>query len=95
MAIVAVTAAGQTARLLAAQRPTAAILAATPSPATAKRLALTWGVTPFVTGSADLEDVRRALSGHALLPAGGLVVFVSVTEALDRGDANFVHVERL
>jgi pyruvate kinase len=47
-AIVAVTEGGRTARILAALRPQARILAATPNVATAARLALVWGVTPIV-----------------------------------------------
>ncbi len=45
-AIVAVTEAGQTARMLAALRPASPILAATLSRQTAARLGLVWGVTP-------------------------------------------------
>ncbi len=95
VAIVAVTEAGNTARLLAALRPAAAILAATPSASTAHRLALVWGVTPVVIDATALDAVRDALTTRALVGPGAVVVFVSIQSALGRDDANFVHVERL
>lgn len=94
-AIVAVTEAGKTARLLAALRPAATILAATPSAATAAKLALVWGVTPVVTGDLALERLRATLTSQGLVSAGAVVVFVAVHPVLGRDDANFLHVERL
>ena len=94
-AIVAVTGAGTTARLLAALRPRARILAATPNAATAARLTLVWGVTPVITSGAVLPAVRDALLGQGLVPAGTVVVFVSIHPILGREDANFIHIERL
>ena len=94
-AIVAVTQAGQTARQLAALRPTVRILAATPSPRTAARLALTWGVTPFLTEHATLDAVRDTLVSGALVPAGAVIVFVAMRTSLGRDGTNFVHVERV
>ena len=65
-AIVAVTEGGRTARMLAALRPRARILAATPNAATAARLALVWGVTPVVTaGSHARRRARRRCSTAA------------------------------
>ena len=94
-AIVAVTEAGRTALMLASLRPAARILAATPHARTACRLGLVWGVTPIVTGATDLATVRDVLAARELLPSGATVVFVAISPALGRDDANFVHVERI
>ena len=48
-ALVAMTRAGKTARLLAAMRPNAPIFAITPNRQTGAALALVWGVTPVLT----------------------------------------------
>jgi pyruvate kinase len=93
-AIVAVTEAGQTARLLSALRPRARILAAASTPAVAARLNIMWGVTPFVSPPTPV-DARRLLIDRGLVTAGSVVVFVSIGSALGRSDANFVHVETL
>jgi pyruvate kinase len=93
-AIVAVTEAGRTARLLSALRPRARILAAASTPAVAARLAIMWGVTPFVSPPAPV-DARRLLIDRGLVTGGSVVVFVSIGSALGRSDANFVHVETL
>ena len=94
-AIVALTAAGKTARMLAALRPAARILAATPSAQTAARLSLVWGVIPVVIDPASLPMVRDAVVSRGLVPAGAVVVFVSMDTLLGREESNFVHVERL
>ncbi len=94
-AIVAVTEAGTTARMLAALRPAARIIAATPNARTAARLALVWGVTPIITPQATLAAVRARLATSGLVPPGSTVVFVAMHSVLGREDANFVHVERL
>ena len=91
---VAVTEAGRTARLLSALRPRARILAAASTPAVAARLAIMWGVTPFVSPPAPV-DARRLLIDRGLVTGGSVVVFVSIGSALGRSDANFVHVETL
>jgi pyruvate kinase len=93
--IVAVTGGGRTARMLAALRPRASLVAATASRATAARLALVWGVSTVVTEHASLAAIRHALLARGLASLGQLVVFVSMDAALGREDANFVHVERL
>jgi len=94
-AIVAVTEGGRTARMLSALRPGARILAVTPNAVTAARLALVWGVRAIVTPSAGVADLRVLLRRETMLPAGAIVVFVSMDAALDRDDVNFVRVEKL
>ncbi|HEY7475037.1 MAG TPA: pyruvate kinase [Vicinamibacterales bacterium] len=94
-AIVAVTRAGKTARMLAALRPSVRILAVTGTPRTAARLALVWGVTPVTTERLGPEEVRETLIARALVPAGATVVFVSMHPVLSRDGTNFVRVERI
>jgi pyruvate kinase len=93
-AIVALTEAGNTARMLAALRPAARILAATPSRQTASRLALVWGVTPVVIPDTTLASVRETIVARGLVPAGAVIVLVSMQPALGREGRNFVQVER-
>ena len=95
VAIVAVTEGGRTARILSALRPRARILAATPNASIAARLALVWGVTPLVAGVSRIDDLRKLLRDQNIVPAGSVVVFVSMDAELERDDANFVHVERI
>ena len=56
----------KTARMLAALRPAARIIAGTPSAQTAARLALVWGVTPVVVPESHLAAVRDALVARGL-----------------------------
>jgi pyruvate kinase len=94
-AIVAITKAGMTPRLLAALRPAARIIAATPREATAARLALIWGVTPVVTEASDLAAVRETLLARVLVPEGDTIVFVAMHASLGRAADNYLVVERM
>ena len=94
-AIVAMTQAGKTARLLAALRPSARIIAGTPNIRTAASLALIWGVMPIVVETPTLQAVRDAILARGLVERGSILVFVSIHPALGREDANFMHVEKL
>jgi pyruvate kinase len=91
-AVVAVTRAGRTARMLAALRPGARILAITSAPKTAARLALVWGVTPVITEDLEPDGIRATL--ESLVPTGSIVVFVSMHPVLSRG-TNYLRIERL
>jgi pyruvate kinase len=93
--IVALTRTGRTARLLAAMRPAARILAVTPSRATAARLMLVWGIVPVVLAERGLAVVREALVERRLVPPGAVIVLVSAHAALGHEDTNFLHVERV
>jgi pyruvate kinase len=55
-AIVCCTRAGPTARAMAALRPRSRLIGASPSPATARQLALSWGVEPLVVGEYETTD---------------------------------------
>jgi pyruvate kinase len=99
-AIVAVTRAGNTARMLATFRPQASILAATNRPEVARRLLLHRGVVPIVTPLGDNVDatgdaIGRELLSRGLLAPGDEVVFVSVHEDLQRPAANFLKLHRV
>jgi pyruvate kinase len=50
------TRAGPTARAMAALRPRSRLIGASPSPATARQLALSWGVEPLVVGEYETTD---------------------------------------
>mgnify|MGYP006286465257 FL=1 len=95
VAIVAVTEAGKTPRMLAALRPDAQILAATPSARTAAQLSLTWGVTPVITGAMTIPGVRDTLRARNIVRPGDVVVFVSMHPKLSQDGRNFIHVERI
>jgi pyruvate kinase len=94
-AIVAVTKAGKTPRVLSALRPAARIIAATASERTAARLSLVWGVTPMLTEAHTLPAVREMLLSRALVPRGETIVFAAMHAALGEAADNYVVVERM
>jgi pyruvate kinase len=99
-AIVAVTRGGGTARRLSALRPRAPIVATTDHDATARRLALYWGVMPICTDIGEDVDSAGALIGAQLVARGfvapgATVVLVSINPDLTRADANYVRLLRL
>src|SRR5690606_35091566 len=107
-AIVAVTRAGKTARLLSAFRPAVPVFAATPDETTAARMSLLWGVTPLICGDAwhgpawheddpgaAIASISQTLLDSGYLRAGSVVVFVRVSAELDVGRANFLHLRRI
>jgi pyruvate kinase len=78
-AIACFTQSGQTAELLSEFRPTALIVALTPSNETAQRLALHWGVAPIVVdlhGSTEamLKEVEAVLQAKGFAKPGDPVV---------------------
>jgi len=99
-AIVAVTRGGKTARVLSALRPGVPIFAATDQPEVTRRLALSWGVVPFLTELADdvattgVRISEQLIASHAL-ERGSVVVFVSVSTDLGPGPTNFVKLQKI
>lgn len=98
-AIVAVTKAGQTARMLSALRPPMPIFAASTDPAVARRLALHRGVTPLTTEwgpSADAVSflLEQQLRERDMVRAESVLVFVNIDLDLTRIDANFLGIRR-
>ncbi len=94
-ALVALTRHAKTARLLAALRPDARIVAVTPNRQTAASLALVWGVTPVVTDHRQIASIRNTLTARHVVAPGDVIVFVSVHSSLGHENINFVHVERV
>lgn len=96
--IVAVTESGETARLLAQQRPRVPILAATPSENTARSLTLCAGVIPLVIAHSSstemmIESSLREASRAGYLELGDLVVVVAGIPFGVQGSTNLVKVQ--
>jgi len=99
-AIVAVTREGNTARMLAALRPKARILAATDSDRVARRLMLYRGVSSIVTAlSENVDDTGASIADELrrqqLVAPGDQIVYVSVHPELSRRGANFLKLYRV
>jgi pyruvate kinase len=94
-AIVAVTREGKTARLLASLRPSAPIFAVTGREEVARTLTLLWGVTPLVGPDRSIDALEQLLLTRRVMPAGSIVVFVSVSPELTRADMNFLNLQRI
>jgi pyruvate kinase len=99
-AIVAVTRGGGTARRLAALRPRAPIFATTDRDEMARRLTLYWGVLPVCTDIGENVDsagtlIGRELVTRGLVPAGCVVVLISISADLTRNDANYLKIQQL
>ncbi|PMP84178.1 MAG: pyruvate kinase [Roseiflexus castenholzii] len=98
--IVAFTMSGNTARLIARQRPKTPIFAFTPSDVVCRRLNLIWGVTPilspYVDRLDDLENaVRSTLLGLGYARLGDQIAITGGHPIAARGATNFVKVTRL
>jgi pyruvate kinase len=94
-AIVAVTRYGRTAQLLSSLRPSASILAVTPSEVVARQLKLHWGVRPIVSELEDLRALEAPIRKAMDLSPRAVVVFINISPDLSRADANFLNVQRL
>ena len=98
--IVAITRAGWTARLLAARRPRATIVAATDNAEVARRLTLWRGVVPIVCpldGDIDsvVSRVIDEMRARQIVPDRALLVGVNTDPDLSAKGANFVRIRRL
>jgi pyruvate kinase len=71
-AIVTPTSTGRTARAVARHRPQQPILAMTSDPGAYRRLALSWGITPFLVGDLLSTDDMIAKAKDAVVRAGFL-----------------------
>ena len=81
-ALVAYTATGRAAQLLAARRPSIAVIACTPDPTVARQLSLTWGVESVVVDPVAGTDqmisvIDAAIRAHGLARPGDPVVLVA------------------
>lgn len=81
-AIVCCTRSGRTVRSMAGLRPRCPLIGASPSPRTARQLALLWGVRPLVVGEYTTTDemvwcVVEAAVEAGLVPKGGTVAVLA------------------
>jgi pyruvate kinase len=99
-AIVVITRTGRTAELLSKERPATPLVAFTESEATARRLALWWGITCYVTRFQDDTDamilhLETELIRRGLAEAGDTIVLVGSAPVVARGRTNFLKVHRV
>ena len=99
-ATVTYTSSGFTALRAARERPAAPILGVTPHVATARRLALAWGVhaivSPEVTDVAAMIDVAcTSATDHGFAQAGDDIVVVAGLPFGRSGTTNLLHVARI
>ena len=96
-ALVAFTYNGDTVRRLSRLHTTLPLIAFTPLESTRNQLALSWGVTTFVTPSVDTTDamIDQALLQIPGYQIGDTVVIVAGAPPNQPGSSNFIHVHRL
>ncbi|MBI5232859.1 MAG: pyruvate kinase, partial [Deltaproteobacteria bacterium] len=97
-AIVVFTQSGETANILSKLRPTTPIIAFTNQEKTFRRLALQWGVTPFILDFGEQTDEmicrgETSLLDHGLADLGDTVVIVSGTRVGMRGATNMMKID--
>jgi pyruvate kinase len=85
-AIACVTQCGRTAELLSERRPTALIVAVTPSEPAARRLALHWGVAPVVSVIQGFSEASVAAVDKVLIEKGLVTEGAPVVLTLGRPD---------
>jgi pyruvate kinase len=99
-AVVCFTRTGLTAQLLAQDRPRVPILSFTSDPSVERRLALWWGVTPFLcplAGSTDdlIVHMERVLLDRGLIERGRNVVIVGAIPLRAGVHTNFVKLHHV
>ncbi|GAB6159283.1 pyruvate kinase [Desulfotomaculum varum] len=97
-AILTPTHSGLTARMISKYRPRCPIVAATPFAATARRLALQWGVQPLLVPAGDGTDQVMAVAvttalQHRLVQTGDLVVITAGVPAGQTGTTNMIKIQ--
>jgi pyruvate kinase len=98
-AIVCMTQSGNTARRVAAFRPSVPVVAASPQGDALGRLGLVWGVRPLPVPHAEVQDEHltlalRTATDAGLLHAGDLVTVVSASPGPRAGSTDLVRVVR-
>ncbi|HEX5266397.1 MAG TPA: pyruvate kinase [Acidimicrobiales bacterium] len=100
VAIIACTRTGATARAISRFRPPMPIVGATPSPRTARQLALSWGVVPLLVGEASRTDeivwfaVQGAV-GAGLAAPGDVVVVLAGSPTEDEPTTDTLRLVRV
>ncbi len=100
VAIVAFSESGTTGRLISKQRPSAPILAFTHAEPIKQRMALYWGVRPFIMlriGETDqhIREAEQRLKAEGLVSHGDKVVIVSGTMAAQIGGTNLLKLHEI
>lgn len=98
--LVATTASGTSARLLAKYRPEQSILGASSDERTLRRMMLYWGVRPVKAAgaaicSAAIDDLLAALQRQEGLPDGALAVVIGGLQALTAGSTSVMQIQTL
>ena len=99
-AMVCYTSSGATARRIARERPSVPILAMSPSPVTARRMGLLWGVHAVHSRDVSsfeemVEKGRRMALRHNLAKGGDRIVLMAGVPFGTAGSTNVLHVVRL
>jgi len=99
-AIVAFSEHGATARLISKQRPSAPIIAFTPSESIRQKMALYWGVCPHTIPQVEQTDARideaeRRLKGEGLVETGEKIVILSGTQIGHPGGTNLMKLHKI
>ena len=99
-AIVAFSERGATARLISKQRPTAPIIAFTPSESIRQKMALYWGVIPHTIPQIEQTDARvdeaeRRLKEEGFVAAGETIVILSGTQIGHPGGTNLMKLHEI
>jgi len=98
-AIAVFTLSGRTALLVSARRPSAPVLAFTPSEETCRRLALAWGVRPMLSERAAGPEALVAMTERAVRACGlvrpGDLVILLVGSTTVPGATNMMKVHRV
>ncbi|MBD3220521.1 pyruvate kinase [bacterium] len=98
-AIITCTLGGTTARMVAKRRPNPSVLAATPDQATARQLAVLWGVQPLlIEPQEDFANIERVAIRQALqegvVQPGDAVVITAGIPFHQRGLTNLIKVAK-
>src|SRR5918994_548290 len=96
-AIVCCTRAGATARAMSALRPPCRLIGASPSPAIARQLALSWGVEPLVVDEYETTDemvwcVVEATVQHGLVRHGDSIAVLAGAPTSATGTTDVLRV---
>ncbi len=99
-AIVVITRTGRTAELLSKHRPQQPLIAFTEAEATARRLALWWGINCYATTfqpttDAMIAQTERELIRRRIVAAGDMIALVGSAPMIVRGRTNFVKIHRV
>jgi len=99
-AMVCYTSSGATARRIARERPNVPLLAMSPSPVTARRMGLLWGVHPVHSRDVSsfeemVEKGKRMALRHNIAKGGDRIVLMAGVPFGTAGSTNVLHVVRL